>query len=131
MEKIIHKNNLIGIFVSTNSLPQGSIPHTNASEHEEALGLLSLKHKKGTILKRHIHKPQKRITNHLQECFVLLKGKVKINLYTDRKKFIKSITLKEKDAFLAISGGHSFEILEDCIMLELKNGPFMDDKDFF
>jgi hypothetical protein len=61
----------------------------------------------------------------------VLEGKARIDLYSDEKEFIKSIILREKEAFLTISGGHGFEILEDCTILELKNGPFIEDKEFF
>jgi hypothetical protein len=129
MEKIYYKKRLIGILIK-GKYPNGSVPHTNTNITEEALGILTLKHPKNTLLPPHVHKPARRTTQKLQECFIVQKGKVKLDLYGDDKKHFRTITLKAPEAFLAISGGHGFTVLEDCEMLEVKNGPFKEDKEF-
>ncbi len=125
MEKIFYKNTLIGIRLSV--FPKGSIAHTDA---KEALGLLTLVHPKGTSLRAHVHTPQKRITKTLQECFIVIRGKVRIDLYGPDKKFFKYIILQTGQAFLALAGGHGFHFLKDSALIELKNGPFKEDKVF-
>lgn len=125
MEKIFYKGILIGIRVS--SFPNGSVPRT---EPYEGLGLLTLKHPKTTYLKAHVHLPKKRITTRLQECFIVKKGKVRIDLYGLDKKFFKYIYLKAGEAFIALNGGHGFRFLEDSELWETKNGPFKEDKVF-
>jgi len=130
LRKIYYQNKLIGIVIR-GSYPKGSVPQTNAEIHEEALGLLTFNHLKGTTLKRHRHQPTKRITHTLQECFVVLSGKIKIKIYSEDEKYVTSIILKSSEAFLAINCGHEFKILENATMLELKNGPFKNDKLFF
>jgi hypothetical protein len=94
------------------------------------LELLTLKHPKGTYLKAHVHIPRKRITRHLQECFIVRKGKVRVDLYGPDKNLFKHIYLKAGELFIALTGGHGFHVMEDVEMIELKNGPFKDDKDF-
>lgn len=123
MDKIFYKDTLIGIRLSV--FPQGSVPHTDPSE---ALGLLTLRHKKGAVLRAHMHKPVKRTTASLQECFIVKKGKVRVDLYGPDKKFFRYIYLKGGQAFLAIAGGHNFHFLEDSELFEVKNGPFKEDK---
>ncbi len=125
MEKIFYKKKLIGIRL--NVFPNGSVPHTDPNTF---LGLLTLKHPKGKYLKAHIHLPKKRVTQRLQECFIVRKGKVRIDLFGDDKKFFKYIYLKKGQLFIALSGGHGFKVLEDCEIIELKNGPFIEDKVF-
>lgn len=125
MEKIFYKGILIGICIS--SFPNGSVPHT---EPNEGLGLLTLKHPKGTYLKAHVHLPKKRITNRLQECFIVRRGKVRVDLYGPDKKFFKYIYLKEGETFIALNGGHGFHFLENSELWETKNGPFREDKVF-
>lgn len=125
LEKIYYKKTLIGIRVS--SFPKGTVAHTNP---EEALGLLTLKYPKGAYLKAHVHIPKKRTTSRLQECFIVRKGKVRVDLYGPDKRFFKYIYLKQGQVFLAVNGGHGFRVLEDCEIYEVKNGPFRQDKVF-
>lgn len=125
MEKIYHQGILIGIKLTR--FRKGSVPHTDPREF---LGLLTLKHPKGAYLKAHIHKPVKRETTRLQECFIVKKGKVRIDLYSQDGKFFKYIYLLEGQAFLATNGGHGFHILKDSELFEVKNGPFIEDKIF-
>ncbi len=125
MEKIFYKNVLIGLRLS--AMPSGSVPHTDG---KQSLELLTLKYPRGSYLKAHRHLPRKRITNHLQECFIVRKGRVRLDLYGPDKKFFKYIYLKAGELFIALAGGHGFHIMEDAEMIELKNGPFKNDKDF-
>lgn len=125
MEKIYHQGILIGIKLT--KFPSGSVPHTDPNEF---LGLLTLKHPKGASLKAHVHKPVKREASRLQECFIVKKGKVRIDLYSQEGKFFKFIYLSAGQAFLATNGGHGFHILKDSELFEVKNGPFIEDKVF-
>jgi len=123
MTKIIYKNKLAGIFLR--SFPNGSIPQTDG---KEPLQLVTLKHSKGKYLLAHTHKPIKRQINKLQECLVIKKGKIRIDLYGSDKKMFKKLTMKAGDAFILLNGGYGIHILEDAEMIELKNGPFIEDK---
>lgn len=126
MEKIFYKNILIAIRIS--SFSKGSIPHTKT---DFSLGFLSLRHPKGTYLKAHMHKPKKRVTNgRLQECFVIVKGKVRVDLFGPDKKLFKKIFLIPGQILITIDGGHGFKILQDTLIFEVKHGPFIDDKEF-
>lgn len=125
IQEIHYKKTLIGIRIGVGHFPKGSTPHTNPKEF---VGLLTLNYPKGTILKAHTHKKIKRVSHRLQECFIVRKGRVKIDLFGKDKKYFKSIYLKAGEAFLAISGGHAFKVIEDLEMLEVKNGPYKEDK---
>lgn len=114
---------LIGIKIST--MTAGSTPITSPNQ---PLQIVTLKHKKGTYLKAHLHIPKERKTKRLQECLFVKRGKVKIDLYTVSKKYIQSLFLKEGQIFLLIEGGYGIHIIEDCEMFEFKNGPFVEDK---
>lgn len=123
MEKIIYNNTLIAIRIKR--LKNGAIPLT---DQHEALQVLTHKRKKGKYTKAHIHIPKERITQKLQECLVMIKGKIKIDLYTPDKKFFKSIYLSTGEVVIFINGGHAVHILKDCEIIEVKNGPFVEDK---
>lgn len=92
-----------------------------------------LPHKKGNVIKPHKHKINKREILYTQEVLFMKKGKVKINFYKHEKIHVGSEIIKGGDIILLCAGGHGFEILEDTIMIEVKQGPYMgiDDKDRF
>lgn len=117
------KKTLIGIKIF--NIADGSTPITSP---DQPLQVVTLKHKKGNYLKAHIHTPKKRTTKHLQECLFVKRGKIKIDLYTTGKKYIRSLFLEEDQIFLLVTGGYGIHIIEDCEMFEFKNGPFIEDK---
>ena len=123
MNKIFYKNQLIGFRLRV--LPKGSIPLT---EGKEPLQAVALKHPKGSYLKAHMHAPRKRITTCLQECLIVKKGKIKLDLYGPDKKFFKFIYLSAGDIFLLMHGGVGIHIIKDAEIIEVKNGPFKEDK---
>ncbi len=125
MEKFYYKKILIGIRIS--SFSKGSQPQTDP---DQPVGILTFKHPKGSHFPPHIHQPLKRVTYQLQECFIIRKGKIKISLYGQDKKYFKSLYLKQGQAFLTISGGHEITVVEDCEIYEVKNGPYKQDKKF-
>ena len=108
-------------------MPKGSVSHTDG---KQSLELLTLKYPRGSYLKAHIHLPRKKTNRHLQECFIVRKGRVRMDLYGPDKKFFKHIYLKTGQLFIALAGGHGFRIMEDTEIIELKNGPFIDDKNY-
>lgn len=126
MKKYYYKKTLIAIRI--NSFPKGSIPHTDP---EASLGFLSLNHPKGGYLKAHMHEAKKRVTNgRLQECFIIVKGKVRVDLFGPDKKLFKKIFLRPGQILITMNGGHGFKILEDSLIFEVKHGPYIDDKTF-
>lgn len=125
MKKYYYKKTLIGIRIS--KFLKGSVPQTDA---DEPVGILTFNHPKGSHFPAHTHQPIKRTTSHLEECFVIKKGKLKIRLYGPDKRYFKTIFLKSGEAFLTVGGGHEITVLENCEMFEVKNGPYKNDKAF-
>ncbi len=123
MDKIFYKKILVGVRFT--KFDKGSIPLT---DEKETIQLLGLNHPKGAYLKAHLHKPIKRVTQNLQECLIVLRGKVKLDIYTPKKKFIRSVQLKTGQLFILLNGGYGIHLLEDSLLIEAKNGPFLNDK---
>ncbi len=86
-------------------------------------GLLA--HKKGFEEPAHYHRPFKRTIKDLQQMFVVQKGKVRVDLFSDSKKLIKKVILKKGDAIVLIHGIHSIKVLEDMQCISIKQGPFL------
>ncbi|WP_440635455.1 WbuC family cupin fold metalloprotein [Candidatus Pelagibacter sp. HIMB1746] len=91
------------------------------------VGLMS--HPKGHIIQPHFHKNTKKIIKHMSELLILYSGKLQVFFYNKKNKKIKSIILNKKDMILLIKGSHGFKTLKKTEMLEIKQGPFLGDKD--
>lgn len=80
---------------------------------------------KGEQIQPHRHLPIKTQRNEtLKEVLYIEKGKVKINFYNDRWEETGSRILNQGDMILLIRGGHGFEMLEETVMVEIKEGPY-------
>lgn len=92
-----------------------------------------MQHPAGKTLAAHTHNPVAREILYTQEVLLIRKGKVKVNLYSASRERLSSTVLKSGDLILLCSGGHSFKMLEDTTMIEVKQGPYAgsDDKTIF
>ena len=130
-EEIKHKGKLIAVIVRSN-YASDSIMFFSPPTLSQQLGYLP--HKKGSVIKPHIHKQVDRKVTLTQEVLFIKKGRILANLYTEDKKHIASRELSAGDVILLCSGGHGFKILEDIEMIEVKQGPYSgkgNDKEVF
>lgn len=96
-------------------------------EYTLQLGLIQ--HPKGKIIRDHIHNPSIEYKiNTTQEFLYLEKGKVKVKFFNNKWKLVAEHVITSGDFLLHVSGGHGFEVLEKCRMIEIKQGPYPGDK---
>ena len=79
---------------------------------------------KGYKIHPHIHPEVNIAVTNTQEVLFIKSGKVKLTLYTTGYQLLQECILLTGDVVLLASGGHSFEMLEDSEMIEVKQGPF-------
>jgi hypothetical protein len=91
--------------------------------------LAVMRHPKGKILAAHVHNHVSRHVLQTQEVLLIRKGKVKVNLYSSLRRYLCSPVLRTGDVILLCGGGHSFEMLEETTMVEVKQGPYAGDSD--
>ena len=72
----------------------------------------------------HLHLINKRKIEYTSEVLVIQKGKLRVDLYSDKKKYLFSKIIIKDDILILIKGAHGFKILEPTDMLEIKQGPF-------
>ena len=86
-------------------------------------GLLA--HEAGFVEPPHYHKPITRTINDLQQMFVVQRGIVAVELYSDHGELLREIILNPGDAIVLIRGIHAIRYLEDTQCISVKQGPFL------
>lgn len=130
LESVYHEGELY-CTILRDSYEASSISFFTPDDFSQQLGFLP--HRKGAVIKPHLHKPARREVLYTHEVLFVKTGSVRVNLYDKQKQYLGSETLSKGDVILLCGGGHGFEILEDTIMIEVKQGPYMglDDKERF
>jgi len=88
-----------------------------------------MKHQKGHRISPHIHNMVNRQVLYTQEVLMIRSGKINVKLYDSNRIPIGHRVLESGDLILLCGGGHSFEILEESSMIEVKQGPFAGNED--
>lgn len=86
-------------------------------------GLLA--HKAGFVESPHYHKPVTRTINDLQQMFVVQRGVVSVQLYSDSGELLREIVMHPGDAIALIHGVHAIRVIEDMQCISVKQGPFL------
>ena len=83
-----------------------------------------MKHKKNYLIMPHKH--NKRLTKILitTEVIIIFKGILRVDFYSDKKKYLFSKKIYAGDIVMLVNGGHGFKVLKDVEMLEVKQGPY-------
>lgn len=93
------------------------------AESSFQFGLLA--HEADFVEAPHYHRPFTRTITDLQQMFVVQRGIVAVQLYTDEGSFLREIVLNPGDAIVLIHGVHSIRVIEDMQCISVKQGPFL------
>lgn len=126
-QKVIKSKGKIIAIVFKKTLNTKGVRFLTPDDYTLQLGLLQ--HPKGKILKDHQHNPKvKYWVNTTQEFLYIEKGKVKVKFFDNDWDLVAEEILTGGDFLLHVSGGHGFEVLEKCRMIEIKQGPYPGEK---
>ena len=127
IEKILYKNKLFALIVRGKFRKKKGINFFTPKNSTQQFGYM--KHNKNHIIEPHRH--NKRLTRILNttEVILLLKGILRVDFYDDKKKYLFSKIIKEKDIIMTVHGGHGFKVLKNVEMVEVKQGPYSLEKD--
>lgn len=89
----------------------------------------SMSHSKNHIIKPHFHINRSKIIKQMSELLIIFSGQLKVFFYKKNNLRSKSLIINKKDMILLLSGGHGFKVLKKLEMLEIKQGPFVGEKD--
>lgn len=81
------------------------------------------------MIKPHKHFKNVRRVEYTSEVLIILKGKLRVDFYSDTEKYLFSKIIKKNDIIILNNGGHGFKVLETVEMIEVKQGPYNIKKD--
>jgi uncharacterized protein with PhoU and TrkA domain len=87
----------------------------------------------GAEIHRHIHRGLNRITSGAAEVILVRRGACEIDVYSPERERVAQCALRAGDLMVMVSGGHGFRMLEDTVLLEIKQGPYIgrEEKELF
>lgn len=87
----------------------------------------------GAEIDRHVHRSLERRIVGTSEVLVVKKGLCRADIYNDNRELVATRELRTGDILLMVGGGHGFSMLEDTVLLEIKQGPYtgLDEKERF
>jgi hypothetical protein len=121
IERVEYGGEVLALIIRQNYEPEG-VNFITAEDNPLQVGVL--KHQKSSKIKPHLHKSSPRIINAIQEVLHIAYGKVEAEFYGGNGKKVGSSILNSGDTIVLLSGGHGFNILEDCKIIEIKQGPY-------
>ena len=124
IEKIFIEGELCGICVRSTYIPEGI---TFVTEKSESLQLGLMLRTMNDPVKLHHHHPVHRKIVGTSEFLLLRQGSCSIKIINRFES--KIINMNEGDCILLLKGDHKIDFHEDTILLEIKQGPYLDGKD--
>ncbi len=96
-------------------------------DYSQQLGLM--RRPVGYVVPAHVHNEVSRTITQTQEVLLIRKGSCLVTLFDEQAKPINKIILEGGDVILLASGAHKIEMLTDCEILEVKQGPYAGSND--
>mgnify|MGYP001266983050 CR=1 FL=1 len=127
IEKIKYKKKLFALIVRGKYRGKKGISFFTDNKAIQQFGYMN--HKTNHIIKPHLHRKQTRKLLHTSEVILILKGVLRVDFYNDKKIYLFSKILREKDIIMLVHGAHGFKVIKNVQMLEIKQGPYINKLD--
>jgi len=128
VETVTIDNQVAAIIVRSEFRPEG-IQFVTPDDFSQQLGYMT--RPAGYRIQPHIHLQVERKATFTQEVLYVRRGRVRVDFYREDESYADSREIMTGDVILLSRCGHGFEMLEDTEMIEIKQGPYLDDKNRF
>ena len=130
VEQIIWKDKPLAYIIRAEMAP-GKTTFLTPSELNLQVGFVV--YPAGGEVARHLHRPVERHIVGTSEMLVVKEGRCQMDIYDDDRRLVTTRELRKGDIMLMVGGGHGFRMLEDTVLLEVKQGPYtgLDEKERF
>lgn len=125
VETVRHEDRTLAIIIRSTHSGEG-IQFFTPPEYSQQLGYM--KRPAGYRIQPHVHLQVERKSTLTQEVLFVKKGRVRVNFYDKVDTKIAEREIATGDVILLSEGGHGFEMLEETELIEVKQGPYLEDK---
>ena len=81
-------------------------------------------HAAGSAVMPHTHRPIERHVVGMSEMLLVQHGRCVVDLFNDARELVMSRELVAGDLIVMLGCGHGCRMLEDTVLLEVKQGPY-------
>ena len=78
----------------------------------------------GGKIQSHFHRTIQRNLSNTSEVLVVREGRCKIDVFDNARQLVATLELQQGDVMVMVAGGHGFQMIEDTVLLEIKQGPY-------
>jgi len=122
IERISFNEKTLAEIIRAGLKPSQTIFFTSP-EFKQQVGFIV--YQKGEEIARHIHRPLERHLVGTSEVLIIRRGRCEVDIYNNSRELVVTMELQEGDILIIVSGGHSFRMIEDTVILEIKQGPYI------
>ena len=122
IENISYKNKLFAIIIRSKNTNKKGVNFISPKSFTHQVGFIN--HPRGYIIEPHTHKNFLRKINKTSEVLFVKSGVLRIDFYTEKRKYLLSKLLKKGDLVILNEGSHGFKVIKKCKLIEVKQGPF-------
>ena len=79
----------------------------------------------GGEVQPHAHRPVDRRIVGTSEVLIVKRGRLVVDVYNDENQLVASPVLETGDLIVVMGHGHGCRMLEDTVLLEVKQGPYL------
>ena len=126
IEYFKHKDKIMSIIIRS-SFSKDGIEFLTPPHFSQQLGYM--KRPKEYKIEPHVHNVVPREVSLTHEVLFIKSGKVRVDFYDNDKKYLESRVLSSGDIILLADGGHGFVFIEESEIIEIKQGPYFEEKD--
>ena len=126
IEKIMNNDQLLAIIIG-NDFKQEGIAFFTDNNFSQQLGYMN--RPEGYVIPPHRHNLVSREVMLTQETLFIKSGKVRVDFYSDEQVYLESRIVSKGDIILLATGGHGFQMLEPSEIVEVKQGPYVGERD--
>lgn len=81
---------------------------------------------RGGVIQPHTHARHERRIVGMSEVVVVRSGRMEAAFYNANRELVTKKMVEAGDVLLLVGGGHGFRMFEDTVLLEVKQGPFIE-----
>jgi hypothetical protein len=130
IEEVRSQGTVLALVIRRSYAP-GMTTFPTPSSYTQQLGFVV--YPAGGAVVPHIHRPVRREITGTAEVIVVRSGRCVVDLYSEERALVASYELETGDVILLVAGGHGFRMLDNTVLMEVKQGPYMgvDEKERF